>query len=107
MFKVLCINDNFHPADRRTASYKDNNPYPAPKYLQEYTVVAEDVEDGEREYELSEFPPCDAGAFFWDADAFVKLEGPDEVAIAEDRIKVDAEELDAEWRRLITEMDKA
>jgi len=106
MFKVLCINNNFFPADARTLAYRGKRPYHCPEYLGEYTVVKEDIEDGEVEYELAEFPPCKDGAFFWDAEAFVRLGGPNEIAIAEARIEADVKELDTELAKIVHEAEK-
>ena len=80
-FKVLCINNNFFPSDEKTAAYKEKSRYRCPEYLGEYTVVKEETENGEADYELAEFPPCAEGAFFWDVDAFVCLDGPDETEL--------------------------
>lgn len=104
MFKVICISPFGSVNDDKGALVG----VPHPKVLEPCTVVKTEIDpkDGCVMYYLAEYPG-NPGALLYDARCFARLNGPCEVAIAEERIAADAAELDAEWYSIVHEEENA
>lgn len=100
MFKVICVDDKFFPSQSGLVA-------PKLTLLNNYTVIREEKSEGMPMYELAEIPRRDRKYFIYDADAFVRIDGPDEVAIAEARIEADVKEMDAQWGRLVSDLENS